>query len=389
VVDGTSVGAVTTYTFSSVKANHTISATFAVDPFTITPTAGPNGTISPAAPVSVNYGASQTFTIAPASGYQVSSVLVDGASVGAVTTYKFSNVTAAHTISASFATANPAPVADAGPNQYHGRWVRATLNGSNSTDAGGPGIASYLWTQTGGTSVRLSNPSAAQPTFTVPGRSGALTFQLTVKDVNGLQSTDTCIVNVVTNAMPPVANAGPDQTVNEGTTVTLSGLNSTDPNRAALSYLWQQIDGPAVTLSNPASAQPDFAAPQVVSGAVSMRFKLTVTDTYGLQSTDTCFVNVTLSDAAPEALAGATQTVAPGAVVTLNGASSTDSGVGIASYRWHQTTGSPYTLSNPTSVTPDFTATNGGNFGNQLKFMLIVQGTDGMRSRTTQIVNVE
>jgi hypothetical protein len=100
-------------------------------------------------------------------------------------------------------------------------------------------------------------------------------------------------------------------------------------------------------------------------------------------------VNVTLSDAAPEALAGATQTVAPGAVVTLNGASSTDSGVGIASYRWHQTTGSPYTLSNPTSVTPDFTATNGGNFGNQLKFMLIVQGTDGMRSRTTQIVNVE
>ncbi len=389
VVDGTSVGAVSTYTFSNVTANHTIAATFAVDPFTITPTAGPNGTISPAAPVSVNYGASQTFTITPSNGYQVSSVVVDGTSVGAVTTYKFSNVTAAHTISASFATANPAPVADAGPNQYHGRGVRATLNGSNSTDAGGPGIASYLWTQTGGTSVRLSNPSAAQPTFTVPGRSGALTFQLTVKDVNGLQSTDTCIVNVVTNAMPPVANAGPDQTVNEGTTVTLNGLNSTDPNRAALSYLWQQIDGPAVTLSNPVSAQPDFAAPQVVSGAVSMKFKLTVTDAYGLESTDVCYVNVTLGDAAPNAVAGATQTVAPGAVVSLNGASSTDSGVGIASYRWHQATGSPYPLSNPTSATPDFTAINGGNFGNQLIFMLTVQGTDGMRSRTTQIVSVE
>ncbi len=385
VVDGTSVGAVTTYTFSNVKANHTISATFNVDPFTITPTAGSNGTISPAAPVTVNSGASQIFTITPAIGYQVSSVLVDGTSVGAVTTYTFSDVTANHTISASFATA---PVADAGPNQYHGRGVKTTLNGSNSTDVGGPGIASYLWAQTGGKSVKLSSSSAAQPTLTAPEVSGALTFQLTVKDVNGLKSTDTCIVNVVTNEMPPVANAGPDQTVNEGTMITLNGSNSTDPNNTALSYLWQQIDGPAVTLSNPASAQPEFAAPQVVSGTVSMKFKLTVTDLYGLESTDTCFVNVTLGDAAPKAAVGPTQTVIPGAIVTLNGTSSTDSGIGIAAYRWHQTAGNPYTLSNPTSVTPDFTAANGGSFGNKLIFVLIVEGTDGMRSRTTQLVNV-
>ena len=231
--------------------------------------------------------------------------------------------------------------------------------------------------------------SFCHPTdFTVPGVNGALTFQLTVKDVNGLQSTDTCIVNVVTSQMPPVANAGPDQTVNEGTMITLNGSNSTDPNKSALTYLWQRIDGPAVTLFNPASAQPDFAAPQVVSGAVSMKFRLTVTDTYGLKSTDTCFVNVTLGDAAPMAVAGATQTVAPGAVVTLSGAGSTDSGVGIASYRWHQTTGNPYTLSNPASVTPYFTAKNGGSFGNQSTFMLTVKGTDGIRTRATQLINV-
>jgi len=388
VVDGTSVGAVTTYTFPNVTANHTISATFALNTYTITPTAGTNGTISPAAPVAVNSGTSQTFTITPASGYQVSSVLVDGTSVGAVTTYKFSNVTANHTISSSFAAPTPPPVADAGPNQCQGIGVKTTLNGSNSTDAGGPGIASYLWTQTGGTSVKLSNPCAAQPTFSASGQTGALTFQLIVTDVNGLQSTDTCIVNVVTHEKPPVANAGPDQTVNEGTMVTLNGLNSTDPNNTALSYLWQQIDGPAVTLSNPASAQPQFAAPQVVSGAVSMRFKLTVTDLYGLESTDTCFVNVTLGDAAPKAVAGPTQTVMPGAVVTLNGANSTDSGVGIASYRWHQTAGNPCTLSNPTSVTPNFTAINELVFVYQLKFMLIAKGADGMRSRATQVINV-
>ena len=121
----------------------------------------------------------------------------------------------------------------------------------------GPGIASYLWTQIGGTRVRLSHPSAAVTTFTAPARIGALTFQLTVKDVNGVQSNDTCVVNVASArqaATLATANAGPDQTVNEGTSITLDASNSTDNEETtvtlsgsvlngALSYLWQQIDG--------------------------------------------------------------------------------------------------------------------------------------------------
>ena len=102
-VDGTSVGAVTTYTFTNVTANHTISATFAVIAYTITATAASNGTISPSGSVQVNSGANQTFTITPSTGYNVSSVTVDGVSVGAVNTYTFTNVTGNHTISATFA----------------------------------------------------------------------------------------------------------------------------------------------------------------------------------------------------------------------------------------------------------------------------------------------
>ena len=104
LVDGASVGAVTTYTFTNVNAAHTISATFSIRTFTITATAGTGGVISPSGAVTVNYGASQTFTITPNSGYQVALVLVDGSSAGAVSTYTFTNVTAAHTISATFAT---------------------------------------------------------------------------------------------------------------------------------------------------------------------------------------------------------------------------------------------------------------------------------------------
>jgi hypothetical protein len=102
LIDNVSIGASGSYTFSSVSANHTISATFAPITYTITPTAGANGAISPSTAVTVDYGASQSFTITPAAGFLVSSVLVDGASVGAVTSYTFSTVTASHTIAASF-----------------------------------------------------------------------------------------------------------------------------------------------------------------------------------------------------------------------------------------------------------------------------------------------
>jgi len=116
-VDGASVGAVTSYTFSNVQANHTISATFAPVPtFTITASAGANGSISPSGSVIVNQGANQSFTITPSAGFKVSSVTVDGASVGAVTSYTFSNVQANHTISAAFVQITYTITASAGSN---------------------------------------------------------------------------------------------------------------------------------------------------------------------------------------------------------------------------------------------------------------------------------
>jgi hypothetical protein len=69
----------------------------------ITASAGSGGSISPSGEVAVTNGGSQTFTITPGVGYQMSDVLVDGSSVGPVTSYPFTNVTANHTISATFA----------------------------------------------------------------------------------------------------------------------------------------------------------------------------------------------------------------------------------------------------------------------------------------------
>jgi len=116
LVDGSSVGAVTNYNFENITANHTISASFAINAYGITASAGENGSISPSGATSVNHGGSQAFTITPNEGYKVSDVLVDGSSVGAVSTYTFSNVTAPHTISATFATNTFAITATAGAN---------------------------------------------------------------------------------------------------------------------------------------------------------------------------------------------------------------------------------------------------------------------------------
>ncbi len=134
LVDGVSVGAVGTYTFTNVTANHTISATFTQTTYTITVSAGSNGTISPNGPATVSCGTNQTFTITPASCYTISNVLVDGVSVGAVGTYTFTNVTATHTISATFAQTTYTITASAGTNGTISPNGAASVNcGANQT----------------------------------------------------------------------------------------------------------------------------------------------------------------------------------------------------------------------------------------------------------------
>jgi len=103
MVDGSSKGAITSYTFTNVLAVHKISVTF-VRSYTITSTAGTGGTISPLGVVSVAVRGSQKFMIIPEPGFKIADVKVDGVSKGAITSYTFTNVLATHTISATFTT---------------------------------------------------------------------------------------------------------------------------------------------------------------------------------------------------------------------------------------------------------------------------------------------
>lgn len=74
---------------------------------------------------------------------------------------------------------------------------------------------------------------------------------------------------------PPVANAGPDQIgVNPGA-ITLNGSASYSPEGDTITYLWEQVAGPSVALSNPTGAQATFTA----AAGQNYGFRLTVTDT--------------------------------------------------------------------------------------------------------------
>ncbi len=100
--------------FRNITSVITVTAQYSVVTLTITASAGLNGSITPTA--TVDYGKNKTFTISPAIGYHIADVLVDNVSVGAVTSYPFTNVTANHTISATFAIDTFTLASSAGTN---------------------------------------------------------------------------------------------------------------------------------------------------------------------------------------------------------------------------------------------------------------------------------
>ncbi|MDJ0916238.1 MAG: choice-of-anchor B family protein [Woeseiaceae bacterium] len=90
----------------------------------------------------------------------------------------------------------------------------------------------------------------------------------------------------------PNANAGPARTVGGGTSVTLDGTASTDPDGDTLSYAWTQTMGPTVSIANASSARASFTAPSVASDTL-LRFELRVSDPSG--ESDTASVGITVS----------------------------------------------------------------------------------------------
>jgi hypothetical protein len=264
-----------------------------------------------------------------------------------------------HAVSAADAArmaGDVAPIADAGVDRSVDPDDVVTLDASGSSDPDGRPL-SYRWIQTEGPVVTLADPNAAKPTFTAPRLEHAVAYKFDVvvsDDFTCRVDSVVVTVNADTTDDPPIARAGDDQTVVEGVRVRLDGTGSSDPEGQTLTYAWTQVSGPAVTLSDPTAARPEFTAPEL-SGAADIQFKLTVSDGVH-QTTDVVTIRVDADDDAPVASAGQDQSVVEGDRVRLDASASADPEGRALTYEWTQISGPTVTLTDPTAARPEFRA---------------------------------
>ncbi len=244
--------------------------------------------------------------------------------------------------------ANNVPVADAGADQQVNGFDLVTLDGSDSSDADGDPLT-YAWTQIAGDPVVLDDPTAVNPSFTAPAKAQTLQFELEVDDGTATSPVD--VVDVIVGNLPPVADAGAPQTVDGGSSVVLDASASSDPNGDPLTFLWEQLSGDPVSLSDPTAMMPSFTAPIPKQ---TLTFRVTVTD--DSSDFDTAITTVTIKNHQPTADAGPDQSVVGGTVVTLDGTGSFDLDGDPLNYSWSQIAGTPVVLSDYNASKPTFVA---------------------------------
>ena len=250
----------------------------------------------------------------------------------------------------SFITSNRTPVANAGVDQTVNELTTVTLEGTASTDADND-VVTYHWTAPGG--ITLSSDTDGKPTFTAPEVSAdtPYTFTLKVNDGTVDSAEDQVVITVKHVNVAPVANAGADQSVNEGTTVALDGTASSDFDSDAITYLWTAPAG--ITLSSATASKPTFTSP-LVTQDTPFTFSLKVNDGAVDSPADQVVITVKQVDVAPVANAGADQSVNENATVTMDGSASSDFDTDPLTYLWTAPTG--ITLSSATAQKPTFTA---------------------------------
>ncbi|HAM49587.1 MAG TPA: hypothetical protein DCP92_02405, partial [Nitrospiraceae bacterium] len=184
---------------------------------------------------------------------------------------------------------------------------------------------------------------------------------------------------------PPIANAGPNQSVDVGTLVTLDGSGSSDPNGDPLIYSWtmQAPGNSTAVLSDNHAAKPTFTPN--VAGVYT--FYLSVNDGT-LNSTFSASVVVSVSLTAV-ANAGPDQykTTGPSTIITLDGSGSYDNAGRPMTYAWSFTRtpqGSTATLSDPSSVHPTFTADIEGKY--ELSLQIFYNGYANSLPATVTVV---
>ncbi len=288
------------------------------------------------------------------------------------------------------------PVANAGPDQVTDEGNLVFLTGAASFDPSGLSPLSYQWhisTRPAGSGAALSSATSMTPNFTadVP---GTYAVELTVQNSAGVWDSTPDAMTVTVNEIviaPPIANAGSDQTVDEGSLVFVSGNASYDPaGLNPLQYQWTLLSKPSGSsafLLTPGSVVSTFIADR----AGDYVLQLGVANSAGIwdPTPDTVTIHAEVPPASePIADAGNDQAVQPLDTVFLDASGSYDpGGMSITNYQWtlvSRPSGSTTSLSTTTGSNPSFFADLAGDY----VFDLTVRNSAGLWDSTPDQVIV-
>jgi len=185
----------TQFTLKNITANHAVNVAFTALTFTVTPTAGSNGVISPKTPQIITYGGSVTFTASANAGYTTDSWYLDGATTAAQvggTTYTVKTLSANHAVKVTFKVIPPVYQPDLlirTPNEsaYTGGGI-FNLDGTNQTKS--------QWLSDGMTTIycfRLQNAGNTTDTFTLTAPAGGSGWTLAYFDMDTITAITTAI----------------------------------------------------------------------------------------------------------------------------------------------------------------------------------------------------
>jgi hypothetical protein len=212
-----------------------------------------------------------------------------------------------------------------------------------------------------GSALRQENAWAAQRAVRLEG--GGVENQLFVNIVDVSSNGRYTIfmgAGIVPN-LPPEANAGGDQSVFSGQTVTLDGRGSFDPEEEDLSFSWEIIEAPTgstATLSSTAAASPQLSPDR--RGVYGI--ELTVSDG---NATDSDTTTVEVGNRSPTARTSGDLQAPAGSTVTLDASTSTDPEGDTLAFAWTvltQPTGANVQIINPTNSKPTVTLPLTGNY---------------------------
>lgn len=242
------------------------------------------------------------------------------------------------------------PVANAGQNFSVLEGESAQLDGSASYDNDDDPLT-YKWIAPAGVMLDYATTDTARFTAPQVDEDTPYIFKLVVNDGTDDSDTATVTVTVLQLNQMPTADAGLDESYIEGSSVSLDGSNSFDPDNDPLSFNWTSLDG--IVLFNSTGVKPSFILPQVTQNS-TYRFKLVVNDGVVNSSADTVVITGLQVNKKPVAFAGGDFSVNEGEPAALDGSLSYDDDHDAITYQWSAL--SNVTLSSVTVAQPTFTA---------------------------------